>query len=191
MKENNANTEFQVNWNAYIGDWIGWRHYNFNSYSHWEITPKNRESIEPGKYMYVLTSQPTNSFRYLPVDEKTGEQYRSHSQLAGGQPVLAAGYFEVDEDYSISWVDNASGHYKPDANSVATAIKVLEHLGFNVSDTEARAHVLNTSDTEYLPWLQQTLLSYARIAKGWVSNPPGRYKGLPIPNEEELGPMPY
>ncbi|MCF6764823.1 hypothetical protein L3V82_03480 [Thiotrichales bacterium 19S3-7] len=191
MKNIPDKTEFNINWNAYIGDWIGWRHYNFNSYAHWEITSENHEELKPGKYMYVLTSQPTESFRYLPVDTATGEQYRSHSQLAGGERVLAAGYFQVGPKNTIEWVDNASGHYKPDANSIETAIDVLENLGFDISETESRAHMLNNADTHYLPWLQQTMLNYARIAKGWVHNPPGRYKGLPVPDEHELGPMPY
>lgn len=50
-----------------------------------------------------------------------------HSTLAGGKPILCSGLMKV-VDGKIEYMDNNSGHYKPEAANLYRAIKRLEGL---------------------------------------------------------------
>ncbi|MBV2146151.1 MAG: hypothetical protein KTM48_05680 [Wolbachia endosymbiont of Pissodes strobi] len=50
-----------------------------------------------------------------------------HSTLAGGRPVLCSGLIKVVND-KITYIDNNSGHYKPESANLYNAVKKLEGL---------------------------------------------------------------
>lgn len=56
-------------------------------------------------------------------------EYITHAVLADGGPVLAAGEFDVEFEGAsmvVSWLDNMSGHYRPDADSLVVAVEAFE-----------------------------------------------------------------
>lgn len=191
-----------VHWDAYLGDWLDWRSYNPDNYRPWTITCKDGapagllgKPIPPGKYIYVILVL-DRSVRYLPTTP-SGEQYRSHSQLAGGLSVLAAGYFQVadklghDDKPALAWIDNSSGHYKPSRDSVDYARKKLGKLGFDVGVAKAKKFAPTAADSAWGPWLKQQALGNARIIKGQLVKTPGRTRSFPEPPSELLQYMPY
>nr|WP_265014774.1 hypothetical protein [Wolbachia endosymbiont (group B) of Camptogramma bilineatum] len=50
-----------------------------------------------------------------------------HSTLAGGSPVLCSGLMKVVNG-KITYIDNNSGHYKPESANLYNAVKKLEGL---------------------------------------------------------------
>jgi hypothetical protein len=194
-----------VRWDSYITDTIAWRHYNPQGYEAWAITgadsqgrPLGRDgqNLANGQYLYVVLTD--NSFRYLPKTD-TGEQYRSHSQLAGGQTVYAAGAFTVSNG-QITIIDNSSGHYRPVGSSpVIYAKNVLKKLGITINrhsgksgqDVEIRGFVPTDADRAWVPWLKHQALANARALKDWVVKTPGRYGGFPDVPDELAKDMPY
>jgi hypothetical protein len=63
--------------------------------------------------------------QHINVDE--GELACRHSTLAGGKPVLCSGLMKVKEG-KITYIDNNSGHYKPEPANLYKAVKKLEGL---------------------------------------------------------------
>ncbi|OFX13042.1 MAG: hypothetical protein A2516_00695 [Alphaproteobacteria bacterium RIFOXYD12_FULL_60_8] len=138
-REKNDITPLNVHWDSYIADKLGGRTYNPTNYKGWQISAgeygrpvgRNGERLDQGEYMYVVTTG--NEFRYLPKhawDNGGFDQYRSHSQLAGGGLVYAAGGFKVDSYGYIVEIDNYSGHYRPPGKKgVYYAINLLERMG--------------------------------------------------------------
>jgi len=59
-------------------------------------------------------------------------QFQGHIDLAGGQPVRAAGEFSVHGG-QIKFLDNASGHYQPSGIEAQRAAEdAFRRIGFNV-----------------------------------------------------------
>ncbi|WP_343288738.1 hypothetical protein [Wolbachia endosymbiont of Encarsia formosa] len=50
-----------------------------------------------------------------------------HSTLAGGKPILCSGLMKVVNG-KITYIDNNSGHYKPESANLYNAVKKLEGL---------------------------------------------------------------
>ncbi|APR99229.2 hypothetical protein ASM33_08005 [Wolbachia endosymbiont of Folsomia candida] len=57
---------------------------------------------------------------------KEGYAYR-HSTLAGGKPIICSGLIQVI-DGKITYIDNNSGHYKPEAANVRNAVEKFKEL---------------------------------------------------------------
>ena len=77
----------------------------------------------------VVGDRPLVCHRHL-----MGEQV-SHAVLAGGGPVHAAGEIEVVHDGSehlVMLVNNRSGHYRPDPESLVVARQAFEARGLRV-----------------------------------------------------------
>ncbi|MBK7535846.1 MAG: hypothetical protein IPI49_10865 [Myxococcales bacterium] len=192
----------KVHWDAYGGDWLDWRSYGYRNYQPWTITVQQGApvglqgaGIAQGLYIYVILAI-DKSVRYLPTSPQ-GEQYRSHSQLAGGLSVLAAGYFELGANNVLLWIDNSSGHYKPGAPSVDYAKKRLGKLRFDVATAESRAHVpAPTTGLQAITGpVTGTIVPYARIGVAWtrymLNWQVGRTRSFPTPPQDLLPYMPY
>ncbi|WCR58909.1 MAG: hypothetical protein PG978_000323 [Wolbachia endosymbiont of Ctenocephalides felis wCfeF] len=61
------------------------------------------------------------------INVNEGELACRHSTLAGGKPVLCSGLMKV-VDGKITYIDNNSGHYKPEPANLYKAVKKLEGL---------------------------------------------------------------
>jgi hypothetical protein len=164
----------KVHYDSYFFDWLDWRGYKPKAYQCWTIRRKrhgpvglNDGQIAAGKYIYVILVS-DRSVRYLPTHPDTNEQYRSHSQLAGGMSVFAAGYFTLGNNNIMTEIDNSSGHYKPGVESVAYGLQVMGKLGFCTDTTTIVAHALSAADTKLAPWLKQQIKTTVRII--WVDS---------------------
>lgn len=72
-------------------------------------------------------------FRYFPCSPQSGgyipyKKYVSHSEIAGGLPVFAAGGFKIVNG-KIVLIDNSSGHYNTNQNNMRYAYAYLQELG--------------------------------------------------------------
>lgn len=187
-----------VHWDSYLYDWYDWRSYKPGNYKPWTITKGplglNGGAIAPGRYIYVVLAT-DRTVRYLPTEAHTHEQYRSHSQLAGGLSVYAAGYFEVGLGDKLVEIDNSSGHYKPDAATIPYAVMLMEKLGFDIEGVNVRAHVMNAADIKLFAWALQQAKTTFRISIGWVKYVTrlnkGRTRSFPTPPSNLLQYMPY
>ncbi|MFT4313963.1 MAG: hypothetical protein AB3P11_02455 [Wolbachia pipientis] len=61
------------------------------------------------------------------INVNEGEWAYRHSTLAGGRPVLCSGLMKVVNG-KITYIDNNSGHYKPESANLYNAVKKLEGL---------------------------------------------------------------
>ncbi len=120
---------------------LDWR--NYETYTFTGIDPQGRplgrngELLKAGVYMFTLDVN--HSFRYLEQVQinEAWEQFRSHSQIAGGVEVYSAGRFHINEQGQITWIDNSSGHYRPAGASLMYAVYVLAmKYGLNVWSPE-------------------------------------------------------
>lgn len=191
-----------VHWDSYAYDWLDWRSYKPDNYQQWTIRRTvggplglNGEPIAAGRYIYVVLAR-DRSVRYLPTHPDTREQYRSHSQLAGGLSVYAAGYFELRDDNVLAHIDNSSGHYKPGPVTVLYACTRMRELGFDTSATDLNAHVLTDEDRRLIPWVIQQIKTTGRILisdlRTITGRPkPGRTRSFPTPPERLARDMPY
>ena len=62
-------------------------------------------------------------------------EHISHAVLVGGEPVQAAGEFEVVEEQEatvVSILTNMSGHYRPAKSSLAVAQEAFEAAGLRI-----------------------------------------------------------
>ncbi len=81
---------------------------------------------EKGCVAYVITLDgKLVTHEHINVNKSEGA-YR-HSTLAGGRPVLCAGLIKVVNG-KITYIDNNSGHYKPESANLYNAVKKLEGL---------------------------------------------------------------
>ena len=63
--------------------------------------------------------------------------------LAGGEPVQAAGEFEVMAEYDtkvVTALNNMSGHYQPDESSLTVAAQAFEDRGLQVQRDGIRGY---------------------------------------------------
>lgn len=136
-----------------LDDFLKWRSYDLNNYAAFRFTNttsdgrplgKDGQLLKQGWYIYTLDTN--HEFRYLPTIclnksfEADGrgkygfEQIRNHSQLGGGAPIFAAGWFKIDQNGQVITIDSASGHYKPQGISALYAVYVLQKVyGLNIS----------------------------------------------------------
>lgn len=84
------------------------------------------------RMIYVLVSG-----QLLASRRQVLREHITHAFLAGGVPVQAAGEFEVVAEQgaiAVSYLDNSSGHYLPDAASLEIARRAFEHAGLRVRE---------------------------------------------------------
>jgi hypothetical protein len=72
--------------------------------------------------MYVMDM--TNRI-FIPDGIQTGGGDFNHSSLLSGKPVLCAGEIKINGAGQLTYIDNNSGHYKPDKNSLKLACRAL------------------------------------------------------------------
>ncbi|WP_438044440.1 RHS repeat-associated core domain-containing protein [Sorangium sp. So ce128] len=141
---------------SYLDDILRSREYNYDNYKDRTFTGvtadgrplgKDGRPLAQGWYMYTLDTN--HEFRYLKgiwsAEEHQGRegsgkygfrQIRNHSQLSGGVPIYASGWFEIDQDGQVVSIDSASGHYKPQGISALYALEVLRDVyGLRISAT--------------------------------------------------------
>ncbi len=104
----------------------------------------NGKPLAAGEYMFTLDV--TNQFRFLgQIRNAAGtgwDQFRSHSQLAGGVDVYSAGRITVDDRGRLVKIDNSSGHYRPSGASLiytAYVLRAMHHV--DIFPPELRALV--------------------------------------------------
>ena len=56
----------------------------------------------------------------------------SHSYLANGEDVLAAGVIRLDSNGVVTEIKNESGHYNPTPNQTIVSIKLFEQFGIDL-----------------------------------------------------------
>jgi hypothetical protein len=88
--------------------------------------------LENNSYMYIIDAE--NNIRYVPIP-LPGDRYIVHTQLAGGQKVLGAGEFRVENGVIIR-INTASGHYQPSPEYIAYAKGVFTEKGLVTSETK-------------------------------------------------------
>ena len=72
----------------------------------------------------------------------------SHAAIADGEPVRAAGEFEVMDEHEatvVSILTNMSGHYRPAKSSLAVAQKAFEAAGPRIRPGGVHDHDLQAS----------------------------------------------
>ena len=83
-----------------------------------------------GKAIFVI--DPKRQI-WITFDQRYGKVH--HSSLLAGRPVIAAGELVIEHGQLLS-ISNASGHYKPDPESLDVAWHILKELGVILSQTE-------------------------------------------------------
>jgi len=81
---------------------------------------KPGEPLQEGTYYYVVKTDGSLQAAHEDVmfDDAAG-RYSGHTNLSGGQDVLMAGTFTVDDQGEITAFDNGSGHYQPGSKAPA------------------------------------------------------------------------
>ncbi|MCP4935323.1 MAG: hypothetical protein GY927_14265 [bacterium] len=106
-----------------------------------KVVGRDGEVLSNGWYMYVVDKD--NNVRYLPTEStptsnKPFNQYRAHTQLAGGENVWGAGTFQI-EDGKFKIVDTGSGHYKPTQAHLDYTEELLKKQGFHTKSAKFEA----------------------------------------------------
>lgn len=86
--------------------------------------------------------------RLLASKRQVGVEHISHAVLANGDPVQAAGEFEVvaeDGVLVVSALDNMSGHYRPATASLEVAQQAFEVAGIRVRSGAIRRYDFGAS----------------------------------------------
>lgn len=81
---------------------------------------------EKGCVAYVITLD-GKLLTHEHINVNKSEWAYRHSTLAGGRPVLCSGLMKVVNG-KITYIDNNSGHYKPESANLYNAVKKLEGL---------------------------------------------------------------
>ena len=77
---------------------------------------------------------------YIPDGIPTGDGTFNHSSMLSGKPVLCAGTLEINNAGKLIYIDNDSGHYKPNTRALRDVVDVIcNHyhaslFGINVMD---------------------------------------------------------
>ena len=79
--------------------------------------------------MYVMD---TSHHFFIPDGIRTGGGNFNHSSMLSGKPVICAGTVEISTASKLTYIDNDSGHYKPDTNALRTVVMIL-NKEFNVN----------------------------------------------------------
>ena len=88
--------------------------------------PRLRSGQKVGRFNYVVTREGR-----LIIGHKFNEPGGGHIDLAGGDPVQAAGEVKIVKG-EIKYIDNSSGHYLPDGPSAQTATEnAFQQAGFD------------------------------------------------------------
>lgn len=90
----------------------------------------DRLAAEGERMIYVLAGD-----RLLVSERHAMAEHISHAVLADGEPVQAAGEFEVIEFGDVKVVtslNNMSGHYQPGRESLDVAMEAFEERGLRV-----------------------------------------------------------
>jgi len=95
------------------------------------------QDSSPASGYYIYTLDEDNDFRIFPTigSGTHWEQLRSHSQLAGGKRVYAAGWLQVDQGKIVK-ISPDSGHYMPNLRSLLYAEMLLRMMGAHTSTLE-------------------------------------------------------
>lgn len=144
--------------------------------------------------MYVVDRN--NNVRYLPTNptptsNKPFEQYRAHTQLAGGENVWGAGAFEIVNGRFVE-INTGSGHYRPTPSYLIYTSEVLQDYGFDL--TIARRMAFKPTRPWYHP---QELQRLGRDLIGAATAGLRRLRGLSVSEERPVPPsgledlMPY
>lgn len=72
--------------------------------------------------MYVLD---TANHLYIADGIRVGNGSFNHSSMLAGAPVLCAGEVKVSDAGHLTYIDNNSGHYKPDTTALLGAVRFL------------------------------------------------------------------
>lgn len=72
--------------------------------------------------MYIMD---TAHRMYIPDGIATGSGTFNHSSMLSGKPVLCAGEVKINGAGRLTYIDNNSGHYKPDTNALKDVVRVL------------------------------------------------------------------
>ncbi len=98
---------------------------------------KVEESI---RLLYVFSTESK-----LYVRKKGERKHFNHSCFMGGRPVFSAGEIQVTSEGVIQIIDNDSGHYQPDIQSIITFASFLKNKDVNLKEIEI--HIYNCSPT--------------------------------------------
>jgi hypothetical protein len=83
------------------------------------------------KVMYVLD---TANHLYIADGLRVGDGSFNHSSMLAGAPVLCAGEVMVNAAGRLIYIDNNSGHYKPNTDALISAVRFLmQHWGLHPS----------------------------------------------------------
>lgn len=97
-------------------------------------------AAEGEKMIYVVAGG-----RLLMSKRRVGVEHITHAVLAEGDPVQAAGEFEIVVEHGalvVSALDNMSGHYRPAAASLDVAQQAFEAAGIRVRSGAVRRYDL-------------------------------------------------
>lgn len=90
---------------------------------------KNPYTTQGRTVMYVLD---TANHLYIADGIRVGDGSFNHSSMLAGAPVLCAGEVGVSPAGRLTYIDNNSGHYKPDTNALVGAVRFLmQHWGLH------------------------------------------------------------
>jgi hypothetical protein len=75
-------------------------------------------------------------------EDSLGQHERfNHSTLNAGKDVVCAGILQADQGY-LTYLDNASGHYKPQRANVVEALQIIKDSGYRFSTRACRVRVM-------------------------------------------------
>lgn len=98
-----------------------------------------RDRDEGGHYSWVFTPDQAIIYKWNSGELITSGDYIRHSQLGGGEPVICAGEFNLDQEAAINimlaTINDSSGHYTPDGGKcMGPVLNKLESLGIDTTD---------------------------------------------------------
>lgn len=119
------------------------------------LTCKNRSHMNTGSiYAMDLTER-----LFVLRGAAMNEGQWNHSSALAGQPVICAGELAANNG-QLKFINNSSGHYKPDTESLANCLRVMSQAGVNLSQTV----IFDKKTSHYYN-------NYAAFLAGQVANP--------------------
>ncbi|WP_282092237.1 hypothetical protein [Epibacterium ulvae] len=91
--------------------------------------------LKPGRYMYVIDMN--KNLIASPVRVGT---LLHHSSLAGSEPVITAGEFDVGKGGKLKMMNNFSGHHQTSKPSLDRGVEALVERGFDMKDVQLIKH---------------------------------------------------
>lgn len=89
------------------------------------------KTLKDGMYPYCVLEDGEVRFSERPRPESNIH----HPELVNNKDVLAAGMFRIN-DKKITYIDNQSGHYAPEADSINYAIMAMQHWGIPLENLQ-------------------------------------------------------